>query len=531
MDLERSVSFIQERLGQCLETHRGCSKVTASTLPRRILSIGASESEGIKLIQPQGLQAKYATLSHCWGGIQPLRTTKSSLASMLVSISSHDLPIVFQQAILVARKLSIKYIWIDSLCIIQDSQSDWELESAKMCDYYRNSYLNISTASSPNHGVPFLGKRESHWWPAEFHLRGTFGRRYEVFAKRVPQTGNITDGGVLFSRAWAWQEAALAPRTIYFTTATLIWECWKGTNPDHYVPDLLAYGVYGFSFMLGPNWTDWSLSQQGKPGGHTLEVARLNQTLGALWEVWNNIVTVYSTRLLTYEIDRLPALSGAAARFQVATKCRYLAGFWEQSLPACLCWELAIWATSDTALAYTYSKYIAPSWSWASVSQAVEYVVRLDIKEFESYVTIMNAHCEVPGLNPFGRISAAHLHLKGKVAQVLLRCNEPLSTKEYILGDGRVWKFMPDCILVEKEGNLMRASKRQKPAAFSASTPCLYLGVNSLRGSNEEARHYALVLGQSDAGNGTFCRLGLAWLDGLVDALFEGASEIEICIV
>jgi hypothetical protein len=196
---------------------------------------------------------------------------------MLVLISSHDLPIVFQQAILVARKLSIKYIWIDSLCIIQDSQSDWELESAKMCDYYRNSYLNISTASSPNHGVPFLGEREPHWWPAEFHLRGTFGRRYEIFAKRVPQMDKITDGGMLFSRAWAWQEAALAPRTIYFTTATLIWECWKGTSPDHYVPDLLAYGVYGFSFMLGPNWTDCSLSQQGKPRSHTLELQGLTK--------------------------------------------------------------------------------------------------------------------------------------------------------------------------------------------------------------------------------------------------------------
>lgn len=234
VELETSELFIRDNFKRCLEKHKYCSKRTKSILPRRVIDL--SSSTYIRLIEPQGLEAQYATLSHCWGQGQPLQTTKSTHADMLCSIPGDSLPIVFKQAILVARGLGISYIWIDSLCIIQDSREDWELESAKMCDYYSNSYLNISVGSSPSHDVAFLTKRDPSWYPNKFTLEDGFNKIYDIYAKRVPSLARIDDGGPLYSRAWAWQEAAMAAQTVHFMAGDLVWQCQEGIFPEHFTP-------------------------------------------------------------------------------------------------------------------------------------------------------------------------------------------------------------------------------------------------------------------------------------------------------
>ncbi|KAF5705871.1 hypothetical protein FGLOB1_7768 [Fusarium globosum] len=115
---------------------------------------------------------------------QPLRTIMANFEDLKKSINATSLPIVFQQAICIVRMLRIEYIWIDSLGIIQDSQSDWELESLQMCDYYENSFLTISTATSPNSTIPFLVPRDKRWWPDKLNL--TNGSSSEdIYAQRI----------------------------------------------------------------------------------------------------------------------------------------------------------------------------------------------------------------------------------------------------------------------------------------------------------------------------------------------------------
>jgi hypothetical protein len=118
-----------------------------------------------------GGKGQYAALSHCWGGSQPLRTLTENLDDMKTGIEWICLPNTFQDGITVACRLKILYIWIDSLCIIQDSKEDWEIESSKMWAYYNNAYITISASSSPNSLTPILRQRDTAWLHASFQFQ------------------------------------------------------------------------------------------------------------------------------------------------------------------------------------------------------------------------------------------------------------------------------------------------------------------------------------------------------------------------
>jgi len=226
VDLDTSIDFIQGEMHKCSQEHDDCTMTPDPPLPKRVIAI---DQPSLRLVEPEGLVGRYATLSHCWGGFQPLKTTQENLADMLAAIPEDRLPVVFTEAILLARRLGIPYLWIDSLCIIQGSQEDWEVESAKMCDYYSNGWLNIAAGSSSNHSVSLLRVRDPCWSPVTLSLAG-----FDFLARRIPAPADRSHEGPLFSRAWAWQESALARRTMSFTNNNLVWACREGVSQHTY---------------------------------------------------------------------------------------------------------------------------------------------------------------------------------------------------------------------------------------------------------------------------------------------------------
>lgn len=91
--------------------------------------------------------------------------TKASWAKLTVNIFLSDLPPLFQDAIIITRQLGLRYLWIDSLCIIQDSLRDWETEAAKMASIYQNSYVTISATDASNGSAKCLqiGEKRSRF--------------------------------------------------------------------------------------------------------------------------------------------------------------------------------------------------------------------------------------------------------------------------------------------------------------------------------------------------------------------------------
>jgi hypothetical protein len=113
-----------------------------------------------KLVQTfHGQTGRYAALSYCWGASLPSTTTTANLQAHESGISFDTLPRTLQDAILVVRWMGIEYIWIDCLCILQDSKTDWEHEAARMADVYPNAYLTITASRAEHCGEGFLGSR------------------------------------------------------------------------------------------------------------------------------------------------------------------------------------------------------------------------------------------------------------------------------------------------------------------------------------------------------------------------------------
>lgn len=87
-------------------------------LPLRVLEVGPKDAETVRLVETHDKVGYWACLSHCWGGAQPIQTTRDpdTLSQHLVSIQFEDLPKTFREAIIVARRFGVEYLWIDSLC-------------------------------------------------------------------------------------------------------------------------------------------------------------------------------------------------------------------------------------------------------------------------------------------------------------------------------------------------------------------------------------------------------------------------------
>jgi hypothetical protein len=137
--------------------HFGAPGFDHTWLPTRLLTVGVEGDQYIRLLETRTLLnnrsllddasgPKYAALSHMWGNVaklKPLRTLRENYSQMLKAIGWHELPQTFADAIKVCRALHIGYIWIDSLCIVQDDVKDWAIEAKTMDKVYTLAFLTI----------------------------------------------------------------------------------------------------------------------------------------------------------------------------------------------------------------------------------------------------------------------------------------------------------------------------------------------------------------------------------------------------
>jgi Heterokaryon incompatibility protein (HET) len=207
----------------------------------------------VSLLETAGKKGRYVTLSHCWGSSQVLTTTEATLNERLSCIRWQQLPLLFQDAISLTRSLGLKYLWINSLCILQGSRHDWEKESANMATIYANSYLNIAaslssgsrrglftqrwtTPLSYNSDFETLPKRPVKSFVItdcykQANIRGRYSMSFAHEHIKLLMEGSsfyysdVPQKTPLISRGWVYQERLLSPRTVHFHTSELIWEC------------------------------------------------------------------------------------------------------------------------------------------------------------------------------------------------------------------------------------------------------------------------------------------------------------------
>ena len=401
-------------------------------LPKRLLSVGSNEDPHIKLVDTNNgttlLDARsyrYAALSYCWGTPEKaqhqVQLTSQNIRTYTEGINTGQLSAVMQDAILVCRVLDIPFLWIDALCILQDSLSDWEEQSQEMNEVFGNSWLTICATSSSSCQEGFLQKRRPPALSLEYISRFNPDVRGELSFRSTP--AECHDGVRPFAtlpylaqdldvakwskRGWIFQEKILSPRKLYF-----------GHSMIHFQRDNLTISENGFrrtaNFHSGADissnaWTIWPLLKKKRH----------------LYAFWLEIVKPLTDLLWTDERDLFPAMSGITAAFSKAINDRYLAGHWLGDLACSLLWyTLALRNTINEVLENLseHNTQSAPSWSWASrhdyqacVMSASDDMccrIRSHIRqEFE----VVETKVSLDGRNSFGRLKQASLLLSGSI--------------------------------------------------------------------------------------------------------------------
>lgn len=327
--------LVRRLLHNCLDRHEVCRLREPDWefgLPSRVLSIEDNNGGiSVKLVKTSGLSGRYCALSHRWGSEdkRPLRTTKESFKDHLSCIPWDTLPPLFQDAVTLTRGIDIKYLWIDSLCIIQDDTQDWKNEAEKMSVVYRRATLVIAAADATDStqrlsnakrpdSVIFRIPNYAYQGPAQGH--------YNI-SKSISTRGPLR--GPLRERGWVFQELYLSRRKIFFTSEGLCWKCGE-----------------------------CELDERGNPTH-----LKLTENVS-----WLSCLQEYSKKHLTYPSDRIIALLGIVGQIgELRKDCFVLqSGVWEGELVEQLLWRSLEIRDEDLPG--------LPSWSWAATGGEKQWV-------------------------------------------------------------------------------------------------------------------------------------------------------------
>ena len=220
-DCSASWELQKNWIRDCSENHPACRSVSGDWMPTRVLDVGNTKCSIVRLIEtrPQAVNGPYLTLSHCWGQSEVVKLTTANKDSMHNGIPVPGLPLLYQDAVTVCRRLEIRYLWIDSLCIIQDQELDWAGEKAAMGDVYSNAICNIEASSAVNvSGRLCFSRNQTRITPfpisVEWHQDGPLP--FFLIDLSVQLENDMIEAPLL-KRAWVVQEQLLAKRSIIYS--------------------------------------------------------------------------------------------------------------------------------------------------------------------------------------------------------------------------------------------------------------------------------------------------------------------------
>lgn len=393
-------------------------------------------------------------------------------------------------------------MWIDSLCIVQDDDIDWQRESAKMAQIYRDSHFTIAATRSADGSGGCFSQRHPHSEELsdvltdslQQNLTGIYVRNRLSFHRTSTYLQNDRDDFPLYFRAWAFQERLLARRVIEYAPEELRWECKAGSKCECGSFDLESQHA-GYLRSMQPQTSIKSEYHKSKLGD-----------IDELRNSWASIVQVYSQLRLSFARDRLPALSGIAQDTQHDQEERYLAGIWERDLPQALLWRMEFAGTRP-------EEYRAPTWSWVSCEP---FRTQLDVDLWNpkkyiwiSHVRVLEAQCTPSGVDPTGQVRDGYIKISAPVLEPAelfahyssdeLGFSDPVMSDAVYSIPGITGTFFPDSkVILKVSGGAL--CKNRVSFLRVATRVCV-------SGKLEET--YALALVSSQRIKGAFERIGL----------------------
>ncbi|KAG6360986.1 hypothetical protein INS49_009205 [Diaporthe citri] len=307
-----SMSLARHWISDCNKHHSRCKRpgvASKSTwVPERLIYID-DENSRLRLVRGADVPSNtsYTTLSHRWGQVKDkLVLTQSNIEEWHKQLPSLGKWKTFVDAIETSRQLQIPYIWIDSLCIIQDSKDDWQHQCPQMCNIYKRSYCNIAATSA-------IDDTEGCFFERDVDIDLPLRRQ-------------------------------LSPRVLNFTKTQMYWECDEMQASESH--------PYGFpeeawANLKGKALNPFSLLNMNLEEEDALIDTGVSPLVKRAFDVWGNAVSAYTVgnsdrrltdgssefaKNLTNPADKLVAISAIAHELQPFMNCRYLAGHWETAL-------------------------------------------------------------------------------------------------------------------------------------------------------------------------------------------------------
>lgn len=523
-----SFKLAKDWLDTCTKEHTLCNRISPTRLPTRVVDLGR-QGDGavpeIRLYESQNEVQRYMCLSHCWGKYVSITTTTKTLAERKAGIPWSSLSKTFQEAITICRKFGVRYIWIDSLCIIQDSREDWEREAAKMAPYYQGAYLTIAASKSADGGQGCFAAPSAENATAELSGRTSEGELYSIHVRRVlPHWNHLRShfsSFPLLTRGWVYQERLLSPRILHFGPRELIWECTEQTICE-------CFGTHQQGIYTHPKLTHSGALLDASP----------TTAVNLFWR-WRQMVMEYTSLDLTRVSDLLPALGGIALDMGRFRHVRYLAGLWEDSLVGDMCWST--WAYYAHNIAATErqlacrkgdpsaEEWRAPSWSWASCNAEIEYS---DVVDFTDDAKVEDLVVVPRPATIFFGLELGFIKLEGWMTTATLshfvRPMPPHGEWTRVFDIDRFGReerrkgpgcyFLPDFDLIARGNGRLNTS---------GVVYCMRMGMT-------ESRVYSIVLDCHEKDGGWFRRIGLLTqtrkIRGYVD-LYDGLKEKSVLLL
>ncbi|KAK3386525.1 heterokaryon incompatibility protein-domain-containing protein [Podospora didyma] len=440
------VDIVHQWLHACQNTHNHCRLASAlepgelPLLPDRVIDVGHVGMDTVRLhTNRPGKRGQYLALSHRWvtGPTPAWVTTRRNLGLRHNWFPFRSLASTIVDAIIVTRSLGFRFLWIDSLCILQDLVDDWKVQSAQMATIYANADLTLFADCAKDDQAGFLRKRYvtpstavtlpvlGEEEPLTLHLRGN---SYEGFdGSLASQFSNNVETGTsayLSDRGWILQERVLSRRILHFGSDQLFWECHEGTFAEN------GYTVMRRGIReCGITDNDSRFSKLTYSRALEATQPDRQQVLppAEFTSLWKRLVTRYCALKLTRGEDKLPALSGLAAAFQARTEPEntYISGLWEKGLATYLAWSITTsepadvhrvfqghvdekgrdYGSRETDFTFVHESqlsarpkaYRAPSFSWASIDGLIEF------HDVGTSSTLRVDEVGIEPRNPYGR--------------------------------------------------------------------------------------------------------------------------------
>ncbi|CCF40692.1 hypothetical protein CH063_00363 [Colletotrichum higginsianum] len=469
------IALFKEWLRVCQEQHSHQFKCE-DEFPTRVLDVGTPEHPQIRLRDgTEAISKRYVALSHCWGAEPCFKTLRNNIDHFKKHIEFEELPKTFRDAVKVTRALGFRYVWIDSLCIIQDDLLDWEREAASMGHVFSSASVTIAASSARSSAEGFLpAKRE---WQPRVTIR-TASKGTAFICMSINDFHQDVEKSALNKRGWVLQERALARRTLHFTSSQVYWECGNGIHCE----SMMKLGKAAFL------------------GDSDFPNSALGYFKGARILLFQNLYQTYSALDFTHMTDRSIAIKGLEERLVKAFNTKGGFGIFERYLHRSLLWQ----RDSESALVHIThppGRHI-PSWSWMAYSGRISYLeAPFDRIEWQDHVQ-----------SPLTSESGLKQHWKA----------DQVSVVSHTLR-GPMRKLKLEATELDE-----RITFDQEERTAVRDLRCIVLGVKRLASLSAIAEHYVLIIKPASSGEtNQYTRAGVGSL--LPEHISEDA-EIEVFV-